>query len=46
MRKAIEVVFTDSNEDDFKKDKVLLKARLRAALCVYRPTAYCTVTGI
>jgi HK97 family phage major capsid protein len=46
MRKAIEVVFTDSNEDDFKKDKILIKARLRAALAVYRLNAFCKVTGL
>ncbi|MBX4215925.1 hypothetical protein KW797_03175 [Candidatus Parcubacteria bacterium] len=46
MRKQIEVLFTNSNSDDFTKDRILFKARLRAALCVYRLYAFCQVTGL
>jgi HK97 family phage major capsid protein len=32
--------------DNFKEGKQTLRAQLRAAFVVYRPTAFCTVTGI
>ena len=45
-RQGITVESTNSNEDDFKKNLIALRAEQREALVVYRPKAFCTVTGI
>ena len=37
---------TNSNEDDFKRNLIALRDEERAALAVYRPLAFCTVTGV
>lgn len=45
-REGIRVESTNSNEDDFKKNLIAIRAEQREALAVYRPKAFCTVTGI
>lgn len=45
-RTGIQVDSTNSNEDDFKKNLVMLRAEERAGLAVYLPSAFCKVTGI
>lgn len=45
-REGIRVESTNSNEDDFKKNLIAIRAEQREALAVYRPMAFCTVTGI
>lgn len=45
-REGLRVEATNSNEDDFKKNLIALRAEERLALAVYRPLAFCTVTGI
>jgi HK97 family phage major capsid protein len=45
-RQGISVDMTNSNEDDFRKNLVAIRAEERLALAVYRPLAFCTVTGI
>ncbi len=45
-REGIRVESTNSNEDDFKKNLIAIRAEQREALAVYRPKAFCTVTGV
>lgn len=45
-REGIRVEATNSNEDDFKKNLIALRAEERLALAVYRPKAFCTCTGM
>lgn len=46
IRSGIEVKVTDSHDDFFVKGKQAIRADIRAAFTVYRPTAFCTVTGL
>ncbi len=46
MRQGVVVKMSDSHDDYFTKGKMAIKATLRAALPVYRPAGFCTVTGI
>lgn len=45
-RQGISIESTNSNEDDFKRNLIALRAEQREALAVYRATAFCQVTGI
>lgn len=45
-RDGIEVEMANQNEDDFNKDLISIRVTQRLALPVYRPLAFCTVTGI
>lgn len=45
-RRGIEVKISDSHSDYFTKGKQAIRADVRVALPVYRPAAFCTVTGI
>lgn len=45
-RTGITVETTNSNEDDFKKNLVAIRAEERLALCVYRPAAFVQITGL
>lgn len=40
------IEMTNSNEDDFKRNLVMIRAELRAALACYAPAAFCEVTGL
>jgi HK97 family phage major capsid protein len=46
MRSGIGVEVSNSHDDYFVKGKQAMRADIRAALCVYRETAFCEVTGI
>lgn len=43
IREGVNVLLSDSDQDDFIKNKVTLLAEMRAALPVFRPAAFCTV---
>lgn len=43
IREGVIVLVSDSDEDDFRRNKVTLLAEMRAALAVWRPAAFTTV---
>jgi HK97 family phage major capsid protein len=45
-RQGLRIEATNSNEDDFRKNLILLRAEQREALAVWRAKAFCTVTGL
>lgn len=45
IRKGV-TVEVGYNNDDFTKNLQTLRAEMRAALVVYRPAAFCTITGV
>lgn len=45
-RRGIDVQITNSHDDYFIKGKQAIRADIRGVMVVYRPTAFCTVTGI
>jgi HK97 family phage major capsid protein len=45
-RRGIDVQVSNSHADYFINGKQAVRADMRVALVVYRPTAICTVTGI
>jgi HK97 family phage major capsid protein len=45
-RRGIEVQITNAHSDFFIKGKQAIRADMRAALPIYRPAAFCEITGI
>lgn len=43
IREGVNVLLSDSDQDNFVKNVVTMLAELRAALAVFRPAAFCTV---
>lgn len=46
VKKGVTLKTTDSHSDYFIKNQLVILAEMRAALVVYRPAAWCQVTGI
>jgi HK97 family phage major capsid protein len=46
VRRGIDVQVSNSHSTFFTEGKQAIRADIRAAFVVYRPTAFCTVTGI
>lgn len=46
VRRGVEVQVTNSHGTFFVEGKQAIRADMRAALVVYRPAAFCTVTGL
>lgn len=46
VRRGVDVQVTNAHSDFFINGKQAIRADLRAAFVVYRPAAFCTVTGI
>jgi HK97 family phage major capsid protein len=46
VKKGMEVKVSDSHSDYFVSNKQAVRAEMRAAFTVYRPTAVCQVTGV
>jgi HK97 family phage major capsid protein len=45
-RRGIEVQISDSHSDFFRYGKQAIRADVRAAMPIYRPAAFCEVTGL
>jgi HK97 family phage major capsid protein len=45
-RTGLLIESTNSNEDDFRRNLIAIRAELRAALAVYNGSAFCEVTGL
>ena len=41
----MEVAMSDSHDDFFTKDKVMMKASMRLGFAIYRATAFCSITN-
>lgn len=46
VRRGMDIQVTNSHSDFFASGKQAVRADIRAALVVYRPTAFCSVTGV
>ena len=44
-RQGMEVAMSDSHDENFVKDIMVMKATVRLGFPVYRPTAFCTITN-
>ena len=45
-RQGMEVAMSDSHDENFVKDIMVMKATVRLGFPVYRPTAFCSITNI
>lgn len=43
IREGVNVLLSDSDQDDFLRNRITLLGEMRAALVVWRPTAFCAV---
>lgn len=46
VRRGMDIQVTNSHADFFTSGKQAIRADIRAALVVYRPSAFCSVTGV
>lgn len=45
-RQGMEVAMSDSHDDNFTKDVIVMKATVRMGMPIYRATAFCSITNI
>ena len=45
-RQGMEVAMSDSHDENFVKDIMVMKASVRLGLPIYRATAFCSITNI
>ena len=46
MRQGVDVQITNTHSTDFINGRQMIRAGLRVAFVIYRPAAFCTITGI
>jgi hypothetical protein len=46
IREGVQVLLSDSDQDDFIRNRVTMLAEMRAALPVFRPAAFATVADL
>jgi len=44
--RSVSIESTNSNEDDFKYNRIAIRAEIRLTLATYKPLAFCAVTNI
>lgn len=44
IREGVQVLLSDSDQDDFLRNRITLLGEMRAALAIWRPSAFCEVT--